>query len=110
MSHISQEVPIQERIAISSELQSLKQDTQGFRTEAYRLRTAGALDAATNEQLRAKQRELERRGDDLVKRLSPGVEWKAESESPAVNGPGNELQPPPPSQLSSSNSLQLMEA
>lgn len=57
-----------ERKDIWVELQSLRQDAQAFRAEAYRLRVAGSLDAATNERLRTQQLQLERRGESLIKR------------------------------------------
>jgi hypothetical protein len=63
---IDEQLSSQERQRIFSELRSLRQDTQAFRTEAYRLRTAGSLDAATNERLRAQQQELEQRGTALI--------------------------------------------
>ncbi len=90
---IHEQVSSQERQELWTELQSLRQDTQAFRTEAYRLRTAGSLDAAANERLRSQQLELERRGEALIKRyaryslfcsilmgnrLSPGLEWNVE--------------------------------
>lgn len=50
------------------ELQTLRQDTQALRTNAYRLRTAGRLDATANERLRTQQTELERRGEAIIKR------------------------------------------
>jgi uncharacterized glyoxalase superfamily metalloenzyme YdcJ len=68
---IDKQVSSQERQRIFSELRSLRQDTQAFRTEAYRLRTAGSLDAATNERLRAKQQELEQRGTALIGQYAP---------------------------------------
>ncbi len=58
----------EERKDIWVELQSLRQDTQALRTEAYRLRTAGRLDATANERLRAQQTELEHRGEAIIKR------------------------------------------
>jgi ABC-type phosphate transport system auxiliary subunit len=66
----SEQASSQERQEIWVDLQSLGQDTQAFRTEAYRLRTAGSLDLTTNERLRAQQLELERRGEALIKRLA----------------------------------------
>lgn len=63
---IDEQLSSQERQRVFSELRSLRQDTQAFRTEAYRLRTAGSLDAATNERLRAQQQELEQRGTTLI--------------------------------------------
>jgi hypothetical protein len=63
---IDEQLSSQERQRIFSELKSLRQDTQAFRTEAYRLRTAGSLDAATNERLRVQQQELEQRGNTLI--------------------------------------------
>ena len=82
----------EERKGIWVELQSLRQDTQSLRTEVYRLRTAGRLDATANQSLRAQQTELERRGEAIIKRcvhfichisgpdlerhrLSPELEW-----------------------------------
>ena len=67
---INEQVSNQERQKISTELQSLRQDTQEFRTEAYLLRVSGSLDAATNERLRAQQVDLERRGEALIKRYA----------------------------------------
>jgi ABC-type phosphate transport system auxiliary subunit len=67
---IDEQVSSQERQKIWTESQSLRQDTQAFRAEAYRLRTAGSLDAATNERLRAQQQELERRGEDLLRQCA----------------------------------------
>jgi hypothetical protein len=69
---IDEQVSSQERQKIWSESQSLvRQDTQPFRTEVYRLRTTGSLDAARNERLRAQQQELERRGeDDLLRQCA----------------------------------------
>ena len=67
---IDEQVSSQERQKIWTESQSLRQDTQAFRTEAYRLRTAGSLDAATNERLRTQQQELERRGEDLLRQYA----------------------------------------
>jgi ABC-type phosphate transport system auxiliary subunit len=67
----NEQVSSQERQAIWAELQSLGQDTQAFRVEAYRLRTAGSLDTTENERLRAKQSELEQRGEALIKRSVP---------------------------------------
>ena len=64
----SEQVSSQERQAIWTKLQSLGQDIQAFRAEAYRLRSASSLDVATNERLRAQQLELERRGESLIKR------------------------------------------
>lgn len=58
----------EERKGIMFELQSLRQDTLALRTEAYRLRTAGRLDATANERLRTQQAELERRGEAIIKR------------------------------------------
>ena len=69
-SSINEQVSNQERQEIQTELQSLRQDTQEFRTDAYLLRTSGSLDAATNERLRAKQLDLERRGEALIKRYA----------------------------------------
>ena len=42
------------------ELQSLCQDTQAFRMEAYHLRVAGSLYAVTNERLHTQELQLER--------------------------------------------------
>ena len=101
---INEQVSNQERQKIWTELQSLRQDTQAFRTEAYRLRTSGSLDAATNERLRAQQLDLERRGEALVKRyaryhthlfcrklmvnrLSPGLEWNVGPSSGMQHSP-----------------------
>ncbi len=67
---INEQVSSQERQKVWTELRSLRQDTQAFRTEAYRLRTAGSLDAATNERLRSQQLELERQGEALIKRYA----------------------------------------
>ncbi|KAH9974901.1 hypothetical protein BGW80DRAFT_1298559, partial [Lactifluus volemus] len=67
----NEQVSSQERQAIWAEIQSLGQDTQAFRVEAYRLRTAGNLDTTENERLRAKQSELEQRGEALMKRSIP---------------------------------------
>jgi ABC-type phosphate transport system auxiliary subunit len=64
-----------ERKDIWVELQSLRQDTQALRTEAYRLRTAGRLDATSNERLRAQQTELERRGEGIIKRCVPSLRY-----------------------------------
>jgi hypothetical protein len=61
-----------ERQDIWVELQSLRRDMQLFRTEAYRLRIAGFHDVATNESLRTRQLELERRGEALIKRCVQG--------------------------------------
>jgi ABC-type phosphate transport system auxiliary subunit len=58
----------EERKDIWVELQSFRQDTMALRTEAYRLRTAGRLDATANERLRTQQTELERRGEAIIKR------------------------------------------
>ena len=58
----------EERKDIWVELQSFRQDTMALRTEAYRLRTAGRLDATANKRLRTQQTELERRGEAIVKR------------------------------------------
>ena len=93
-----EKISSKERQAIWVELQSLRRDTQTFRTEVYRLRTTGSLDTATNERLRARQLELERRGEEIIKkcvysdiaftwpglrrhRLSPQLEWRAEQTS-----------------------------
>ncbi|KAI9428393.1 hypothetical protein H4582DRAFT_2106833 [Lactarius indigo] len=102
----------QEREKVWTELQSLRQDTQAFRTEAYRLRTAGSLDAATNERLRSQQLELERRGEALIKQLSPGLEWNVGLGS-ASDDAMNVVQLPPSAgqpQLAAGNSLQLQNA
>ncbi|KAI0300704.1 alpha/beta-hydrolase [Multifurca ochricompacta] len=66
---INDQIQAQERQAIWVELQTLRQDTQAFRTEAYRLRTAGNLDTEMNERLHAQQRELGQRGETLIKRF-----------------------------------------
>jgi hypothetical protein len=58
----------EERKNIWFELQSFRHDTLALRTEAYRLRTAGQLDATANERLRTQQTELERRGEAIIKR------------------------------------------
>jgi hypothetical protein len=63
----SEKVSSKERQAIWVELQSLRQDTQAFRAEVYRLRTMGGLNKATNERLHSQQKELERRGEALIK-------------------------------------------
>jgi hypothetical protein len=60
-----------ERQDIWVELQSLRQDTQAFRMEVYRLRVVSSLDAATNERLRAQQPQLELRGEALIKLSYP---------------------------------------
>jgi hypothetical protein len=65
---VNEKISSQERQAIWVELQSLRRDTQAFRTEVYRLRTTSSLDTQTNERLRARQTELERRGEALIKR------------------------------------------
>jgi hypothetical protein len=95
---LNEKISSQERQAIWVELQSLRQDTQAFRTEVYRLRTTGSLDTATNERLRARQTEIERRGEVIIKRcvhflyhlfrpclrkhrLSPQLEWRTEQTS-----------------------------
>jgi hypothetical protein len=91
-SSTSEKLSSKERQDIWVELQSLRRDTQSFRTEAYRLRTTGGLDTATNERLRVRQLELECRGEALIKRcvnfrisfwpklnrhrLSRQLEWK----------------------------------
>ena len=67
---IDEQLSSPERQKIWSELQSLRQDTQEFRTEAYHLRITGCLDAATNERLRARQQELERRGEALIRQYA----------------------------------------
>ncbi|KAH9992159.1 hypothetical protein BJV77DRAFT_1003809 [Russula vinacea] len=72
---ITEQPSSNERKDIWVELQSLRRDTQALRTDAYRLRTAGHLDATANERLRAQQIELERRGEAIIKRLSPELEW-----------------------------------
>ena len=65
---LNEKISSKERQDIWVELQSLRRDTQAFRTEVYRLRTTGSLDTATNERLRARQTELERHGEALIKR------------------------------------------
>jgi hypothetical protein len=65
---INEKTPSKESKDIWVELQSLRQDTQALRSEVYRLRTAGRLDAPTNDRLRAQQTELERRGEAIIKR------------------------------------------
>jgi ABC-type phosphate transport system auxiliary subunit len=94
---VNEKISGKERQDIWVELQSLRLDTQAFRTEVHRLRTTGSLDTATNERLRARQTELERRGEVLIKRcvhfftslslpslrrhrLSPQLEWRTDSE------------------------------
>jgi len=57
-----------ERQDIWAESQSLRRDTQAFCTEAYRLRTTGTIDSGANERLRARQLELECRGEAILKR------------------------------------------
>lgn len=64
---IIEKVSGKERQAIWVQLQSLRQDTQAFRAEVYRLRTIGGLNKATNERLHSQQKELERRGDVFIK-------------------------------------------
>lgn len=58
----------EERKDICVELESFRQDTLALRTEAYRLRTAGRLDATANERLRTQQKELECCGEAIIKR------------------------------------------
>jgi hypothetical protein len=65
---LNEKISNEERKDIWVELQSFRQDTMALRTEAYRLRTAGRLDATANERLRTQQTELERRGEAIVKR------------------------------------------
>jgi hypothetical protein len=88
---LNEKISNEERKDILVELQSFRQDTLALRTEAYRLRTAGRLDATANERLRTQQKELECRGESIIKRcvhflliswprltehrLSPEVEW-----------------------------------
>ena len=64
---INERVSSNERQAIWVELQSLRRDTQAFRAEVYRLRTMGGLNKATNDRLHSQQKELERRGEMLIK-------------------------------------------
>ena len=107
---ISEPVSNQDGQKIWAELQSLRQDTQEFRTDVYCLRTSGSLDAATNERLRAQQLELERRGEALIKRyvychaylfccklmgysLSPGLEWGVGPGSGMRHSPLSDLRP-----------------
>jgi hypothetical protein len=65
---LNEEITYEERKDIWVELQSFRQDTLALRTEAYRLRTAGSLDASANERLRTQQKELEFRGGAIIKR------------------------------------------
>jgi len=65
---LNEKLSNEERKAIWVDLQLFRQDTLALRTEAYRLRTAGCLDAAANERLRTQQTELERRGEAIIKR------------------------------------------
>ena len=65
---LNDSVSDEERKDICIELQSFRQDTLALRTEAYRLRTAGRLDATANERLRTQQKELESRGEAIIKR------------------------------------------
>jgi hypothetical protein len=65
---INENICNEERKDIWVELQSFRYDTLALRTEAYRLRTAGRLDAKANERLRTQQTELERRGEAIIKR------------------------------------------
>lgn len=64
---INERVSSKDRQTIWVELQSLRRDTQAFRAEVYRLRTMGGLNTATNERLHSQQKELERRGERLIK-------------------------------------------
>ena len=60
---LDEKIPYEERKDIWVELQSFRQDTMALRTETYRLRTTGRLDATANaEGLLTQQTELERRG------------------------------------------------
>jgi len=90
---LNEKVSSEKRKDIWVELQSLRQDTQALRAEAYRLRIGGRLDATANERLRTQQTDLERRGEAIIKRcvhlftyfsgpdlegsnrLSPELEW-----------------------------------
>jgi hypothetical protein len=65
---LNEKISNEERKDIWVELQSFRYDTLALRTEAYRLRTAGHLNAATNEHLRTQQKELELRGEVIIKR------------------------------------------
>jgi hypothetical protein len=65
---LNEKISNEERKDIWVELQSFRQDTLALRTEAYRLRTAGHLNATANERLRTQQTELERRGEAIIKR------------------------------------------
>ena len=82
----------EERKDIWFELQSFRHDTLALRTEAYRLRTAGHLDATANERLRTQQTELERRGEAIIKRcvhflcLLSGTDGKNTDFRPRSNG------------------------
>ncbi|KAN0135056.1 hypothetical protein V8E53_006947 [Lactarius tabidus] len=102
---IDEQLSSQERQRIFSELRSLRQDTQAFRTEAYRLRTAGSLDAATNERLRAQQQELEQRGTALITQLNLGRERNVEPDSASDNAMDVTSASQP--QLTAGNCLQL---
>ncbi|KAF8265867.1 hypothetical protein EI94DRAFT_263663 [Lactarius quietus] len=102
---VDEQVASQERQNIWTELKSLRQDAQAFRTEAYRLRTAGSLDAATNERLRAQQQELESRGETLIKQLSPGREWNVGQGEASDNAMDVSSSSQP--QLTAGNCLQL---
>ena len=66
-----EKIPNKEKKDIWVELQSFRQDAMALRTEAYRLRTAGCLDATANERLRTQQTELEHRGESIIKRCVP---------------------------------------
>jgi hypothetical protein len=61
----SEKLSSKERQDIWAELQSLRRDTQTFRTDAYRLR---AIDRGVIERLRTQQLDLERRGESILKR------------------------------------------
>jgi hypothetical protein len=65
---LEEKISNEERKDIWVELQSFRQDTLALRTEAYHLRTAGRLDAKANERLRTQQKDLERRGETIIKR------------------------------------------
>jgi len=88
-------------------LQSLRQDTQEFRTEAYHLRITGCLDAATNERLRAQQQELERRGEALIRQLSPDREWNLGPGSAGAGDNAMDVSSASQPQLTAGNCLQL---
>jgi len=65
---LEEKISNEERKDIWVELHSFRQDTLALRTEAYHLRTAGRLDAKANERLRTQQKDLERRGETIIKR------------------------------------------